>query len=160
MFGDNYEHLVAGLSVGRVTAIVLMALGLTLLVRGAYQKSRTEQVIGGILTLFPSTFHYSLTTLFALTLSAEALELIAYLPLANFERWQETQDVLIKSIKLLGFLAIGFGIWGFWHLHYSKEQRLRFTECALLAVVGFVFIYFIEISHIVSRVVTHAKSWA
>ena len=154
MFGDFYEQLAAGLSVGRVAALLLVMLGITLLVRGTYYRSRSQQLVGGILTVFPSTFHYSLTTLFALTFSAEALELIAYLPVANLEKWQETQDVLVKTIKLLGFLAIGGGMWILWHLHFSKEERLRFSDGFLLTIVGLIFIHFIEISHIVSKVVT------
>lgn len=153
MFGDLYEQLAAGLSVGRVATIILVMLGVTLLVRGTYYQTRTQQVLGGILTLFPSTFQYSLTTLFALGFSAEALEIIAYVPVAHVEKWQETLDVLVKTMKLLGFLAIGGGMWILWHLHFSKESNLRYSDCFLLSIVGFILIYFIEISQIVSKVV-------
>ncbi len=147
-----FEQLAAGLSVGRVTAIILVTLGVTLLVRGTYYRARSQQIIGGILTVFPSTFSYSLTTLFALTFTAESVELIAYLPLANFERWHETQDILIKVMKLLGYFAIAGGMWVLWHLHFNEQERFRFSDCFLLTIVGFVFIYFMEISQIVSLV--------
>lgn len=154
MFGDIFEQLAAGLSVGRVTALVLVTLGVTLLVRGTYYRARSQQIVGGILTVFPSTFHYSLTTLFALSFTAESVELIAYLPLAHFERWQEAQDIILKVMKLLGYFAIAGGIWVLWHLHLNDQDRFRFSDCFLLTIVGFVFIYFIEISQIVSLVVT------
>lgn len=158
MFGVQFEHVAAVLSIGRVATIILVALGLTLLIHGTYYRVRNEQVIGGLIALLPSTFHLSLATIFALTISAESLEILAYMPLAQFERWLETQNVIINSVKFIGYLAVGTGIWGFWHLHFSEEQRLRFVDCLLLNAVGFIFIYFIEISHMISRLVHVLKA--
>lgn len=158
MFGVQFEHVAAVLSVGRVATIILVASGLTLLIHGTYYRVRNQQVIGGLIALLPSTFHLSLATMFALTISAESLEILAYMPLAHLERWLETQDVITNTLKFLGYLAVGTGIWGLWHLHFSEEQRLKLLDCLLLSFVGFIFIYFIQISHIVSRLVHVLKA--
>lgn len=154
MFGDGLEQLAASISVGRTATLIMMSLGLTLLVHGTYHRVKAQQIVGGVLTLLPGTFHYSLSTLFALSSSAQALDIIAYMPLLQFEKWQETQDVILKIMKMLGFLAIGTALWGFWHHPVKDQKSLQLLECILLTVVGFVLIYFIEISQIVSQVVT------
>lgn len=154
MFGDEFVQLAASISVGRAATIILLSLGITMLAHGTFYRVKSQQIVGGILTLLPSTFHYSLSTLFALSLSAQSLDIIAYMPLLDFEKWQETQDVMFKLMKTLGFLTLGFAMWGFWDLYKNDQGKLRRQDCVLLTLVGFVFIYFIEISHIVSQVVT------
>ncbi|MGE3320063.1 MAG: hypothetical protein AB7I18_12285 [Candidatus Berkiella sp.] len=154
MFGNEYVQMAASISVGRTATLILMSLGITMLVHGTYYRAKTQQIVGGALTLLPSTFHYSLSTLFALTSSAQALDIIAYMPLLSVEKWQETQDVMLKIMKMLGYLAIGAALWGFFANTNNERRHFQQRDCVVLTLVGFVFIYFIEISQIVSQVVT------
>ncbi len=153
MFVDQVEQWTAFCTIGRVTKVLLLLTGFALLAHGTYYHIRSRQIIGGILALFPTTLHYSLVTIFALTASAESLELIAYMPLASIERWQEAQEIIVKGLKCLGLLAVSAGIWGWWQYYYQAEQRLRITDCFLLSSCGFVFIYFVEITNCISRMI-------
>lgn len=153
MFVDHLEQWTAFCTIGRVTKVMLFLTGVALLAHGTYYHAKGRQVIGGFLALFPTTLHYSLVTVFALTASAESLELIAYIPLASVERWQEAQEIIVKGLKCLGLFALGTGIWGLWQHYYQSAQRLRVADCMLLNGCGFVFIYFVEISHCVSRMI-------
>ncbi len=128
---DHVEQWAAFCSVGRVTKVMLLLTGVVLLACGAY----------------------SLVTVFALTSSAESLELIAYIPLASFEKWQETQEMMRNVTKFIGFIALSTGIWGLWQHYYQSTQRIRMADCLLLNGCGFVFIYFVEITNCVSRMI-------
>ncbi|HRE31780.1 MAG TPA: hypothetical protein PLD88_07400 [Candidatus Berkiella sp.] len=149
----DYEQLVAIFTTTRVTKVMLMAAGVTLLIHGTYHQLRGQQMLGGILTLFPFTLHYSFATLFALTSSAESLELIAYLPLIQLERWQEMNEIIVQGMKLIGYLSIAAGMYGFGQYYYKGRQILPVSDCLLLNSVGFVFIYFVDISHLISRMI-------
>lgn len=153
MFVDPVEQWAAFCTIGRMTKVLLLLTGFALLAHGTYYHIRSRQIIGGVLALFPTTLHYSLVTLFALTASAESLELIAYMPLAQIERWQETQEIIVKSLKCLGLFALCTGIWGLWQYYYQAVQRLRIIDCLLLSGCGFVFIYFVEITNCISRMI-------
>ena len=74
----DYEQCVAVFTVARVTKVTILYAGIMLLMHGTYHQIRGQQLLGGILALFPFTLHYSFATLFAITSSAESLELIAF----------------------------------------------------------------------------------